>query len=120
MNGDKYNGLLNDVEIDGSIIFQGNLSFDGRLRSGEIVGENLVIGPNAVIQGNINASTLVLHGTVKGEVIVAERCEIRSTGSLTGNLVAARLTMQDGATLLGGVVITRDANAQANKPKPKA
>jgi cytoskeletal protein CcmA (bactofilin family) len=119
MNVEKYNGLLNDVEIDGSLIFHGSLSFDGRLRNGEIVGENLVIGPRAVIQGNIQATSLVLHGTVTGDVTVAERCDIRSTGNLTGNLVASRLAMEDGATLMGGVTIKRDA-AQSVKPKPES
>jgi cytoskeletal protein CcmA (bactofilin family) len=118
MNVEKYNGLLNDVEINGSVIFQGSLSFDGRLRNGEIVGENLVIGPRAVIQGNITATSLVLHGTVTGDVSVSERCDIRATGNLTGNLLASRLAMEDGATLMGGVTIKRDA--QAGKLKPKA
>jgi len=113
MHDERRSTLLRDVEIAGNIIFAGHLTFDGQLRDGDIAGEDLVIGPRAVIQGNIRASSLVLHGSVTGEVMVTGSCEIKGTASLVGSLVSSRLAMEDGAKLVGGVVITRDAAKQS-------
>jgi len=107
MNADRSSNLLHDVDVTGTITFVGFLTFDGQLRSGDLVGEDLVVGPNAIIHGNIKATSLVLHGSVTGEVAVAERCEIKGTASLVGSLITGRLAVHDGATLLGGVVVTR-------------
>jgi len=107
MNADTFSNLLHDVDVTGTITFAGHLTFDGQLRNGDLIGKDLVVGPRAIIQGNIKATSLVLHGSVTGEVAVAERCEIRGTASLVGSLIAGRLAVHDGATVLGGIVVTR-------------
>jgi len=97
MNADTFSNLLHDVDVTGTITFAGHLTFDGQLRNGDLIGKDLVVGPRAIIQGNIKATSLV----------VAERCEIRGTASLVGSLIAGRLAVHDGATVLGGIVVTR-------------
>jgi len=107
MNADRSSSLLHDVEVHGTITFTGHLTFDGQLQNGDLIGEGLVIGPKAVIQGNVKATSLILHGSVTGEVSVVECCEIKGTANLTGSLVAGRLVVHDGAALQGGVVVIK-------------
>jgi cytoskeletal protein CcmA (bactofilin family) len=111
MNADQSSNVLSDVEITGTITFTGGLSFDGKLQNGDMDGEDLVLGPKAQIKGNINASSLVLHGAVTGDVLVAGRCELKGSASLVGSLITNRLAMDEGATLIGNVEIT---------PQPKS
>ncbi|MDR3405859.1 MAG: polymer-forming cytoskeletal protein [Chthoniobacter sp.] len=109
--------ILNDVEITGTITFQGELSFDGQLHEGEIIGEHLVVGPTARIEGNIQVATLILHGSVIGNVLVTDRCKLTGTANLVGGLTTNRLAMDDGATLIGNAEITPDTKARPPLPK---
>jgi len=106
MNVDKSSAVLNDVEITGTITFTGDLSFDGKLQQGDMNGEDLVLGSKARIDGNISADSLVLHGSVTGDVMVTGRCELKGSASLVGSLITNRLAMDEGATLIGAVEIT--------------
>jgi cytoskeletal protein CcmA (bactofilin family) len=111
--------ILSDVEITGTLTFTGELSFDGQLHGGDIIGEILVIGPKAKINGNIQAASLVLHGTVQGDVLVTGRCELKGSASLVGSLTTNRLAMDEGATLIGKAEITPDAKHRTVQQKPR-
>jgi cytoskeletal protein CcmA (bactofilin family) len=107
--------ILSDVEVSGTINFKGELTFDGQLHNGDIIGEILVLGPKARIQGNIQAAALTLHGSVTGDVMVTGRCELKGSASLVGSLTTNRLAMDEGATLIGKAEITPDTR---NRPTP--
>ena len=58
--GSSKNVLNSDVEIKGNIKFSGELTFDGKL-DGEIHTDGtLTLGDSAVINGNINAQSVVV------------------------------------------------------------
>ena len=118
MNADQFSTVLNDVEITGTITFTGGLSFDGKLQKGDMNGEDLEVGSKARIDGNINAESLVLRGSVTGDVMVTGRCELKGSASLVGSLITNRLAMDEGATLIGDVEITPQSNA--GSPHSKA
>ena len=105
--------ILSDVEISGTITFTGELTFDGQLHDGDIIGEILTLGPKARIKGNIQASALTLHGSVTGDVLVTGRCELKGSASLTGSLTTNRLAMDEGATLIGKAEITPDTKGRS-------
>src|SRR5215470_16888602 len=98
--------LSSDVEIKGSIKFQKELLIDGKVE-GEINSEGvLTIGENANIRGEIKAKSVTVYGKVQGNITVAERCELKSKSMLQGDLKAARLTIEDGATFIGKSEVT--------------
>jgi cytoskeletal protein CcmA (bactofilin family) len=109
--------ILNDVEITGTITFQGELSFDGQLHDGKIIGEDLVVGTTARIEGNIQVASLVVHGSVIGDVLVTNRCKLTGSANLVGSLTTNRLAMDDGATLIGNAEITPDIKARPTASK---
>jgi cytoskeletal protein CcmA (bactofilin family) len=92
--------LSGDVEIEGSITFQKELLIDGKVRGQIISGGVLTIGENAVIRGKIKSKSVTVHGKVRGN-ITAERCELKSKCTLQGDLKAARLIIEEGATFIG-------------------
>jgi cytoskeletal protein CcmA (bactofilin family) len=92
--------LSTDVEIEGSITFQKELVIDGKVQ-GQINSDGmLTIGENARIRGEIKTKSVTVHGKVRGN-ITAERCELKSKCTLRGDLKAARLIMEEGATFIG-------------------
>jgi len=92
--------LSSNVEIEGSITFQKELLVDGKVQGQIISGGVLTIGENAVIRGKIKSKSVTVHGKVRGN-ITAERCELKSKCTLQGDLKAARLIVEEGATFIG-------------------
>jgi cytoskeletal protein CcmA (bactofilin family) len=98
--------LSSDVEIKGSIKFQKELLIDGKVE-GEINSDGvLTIGENADIRGEIKTKSITVYGKVQGNITVGERCELKSRCTLQGDLKAARLVIEEGATFIGKSEVT--------------
>jgi cytoskeletal protein CcmA (bactofilin family) len=105
-SGNQRNLLSNDVEIKGSIKFQNDLTIDGKVE-GEIASPgNLTVGENAEIRGEIKTKSVTVHGKVHGNITVDERCELKGRSVLQGDLKAARLVIEEGATFVGKSEVT--------------
>jgi len=101
------NSLASDVEIKGSIKFQQDLSVDGKVE-GEITSSHgvLVVGQNAELRGEIKTKSVTVYGRVHGNITVDERCELKANAQLHGDLKAARLVIEEGATFVGKSEVT--------------
>jgi cytoskeletal protein CcmA (bactofilin family) len=98
--------LSSDVEIKGSIKFQKELLIDGKVE-GDINSDGvLTIGENADIHGEIKTKSITVYGKVHGNITVVERCELKSKCILQGDLKAARLIIEEGATFIGKSEVT--------------
>jgi cytoskeletal protein CcmA (bactofilin family) len=107
--------LSSDVEIKGSIKFQKELLIDGKVE-GEINSEGvLTIGENADIRGEIKTKSIIVFGKVQGNITVNERCELKSKCTLQGDLKAARLVIEEGATFIGKSEVTSGMSVTAAK-----
>ncbi len=105
-SGNSRNLLSSDVEIKGSIKFQNDLTIDGKVE-GEIASPgNLTVGENAEIKGEIKTKSVTVHGKVFGNITVDERCELKGRSVLQGDLKAARLVIEEGATFVGKSEVT--------------
>ena len=92
--------LSSGVKINGSIKAQKELVIDGTVQ-GKINSQGvLTIGENADIRGEIKAKSVTVYGKVHGNV-TAERCELKSTSTLEGDLRVASLIIEEGATFMG-------------------
>lgn len=105
MNGNNPNPGKNilsaDVEIKGNIKFGGELTFEGKLE-GEIQTDGtLLLGDSAVINGNINAQSVVVRGKVNGNIVAKEKIEIKTKAELFGDIRASKLTVEEGVTFVG-------------------
>jgi cytoskeletal protein CcmA (bactofilin family) len=105
------NNLSKDVEIKGSIKFANEFVFDGNLE-GEIssVDGILTVGENADVRGEVKSKTVIVKGKVHGNITVQERCELHSRSQLIGDLKAARLVIEEGATFVGKSEVTPSKN----------
>ena len=114
--------LSSDVEIKGSIKFQKELLIDGKVE-GEINSDGvLTIGENADIRGEIKTKSITVYGKVQGNITVGERCELKSRCTLQGDLKAARLVIEEGATFIGKSEVTSgkvQAGANSSPSRPE-
>jgi cytoskeletal protein CcmA (bactofilin family) len=106
--------------IKGEVTGSESLYIDGRVEGSiNLAGNRVTVGRNGVVAANINAREVVVLGKVRGNLTASDRVDIRSDGSLTGDVVAARISIEDGAFFKGGIDI-RKAGQKANGEEVKA
>ena len=84
-----------DVKVAGSLLIYGkvfgNIQSNGAVRT----------AAGSEVKGNIIAKEVTIGGKVDGDVEVDLKVTLGDTSSLTGNLKAATLTIEEGATFEG-------------------
>src|SRR5580704_6219687 len=99
--------------IKGEVTGSESLYIDGRVEGSiSLAGNRVTIGRNGVVAANINAREIVVLGKVRGNLTASDRVDIRSDGSLTGDVIAARISIEDGAFFKGGIDIRKGGQPQ--------
>jgi cytoskeletal protein CcmA (bactofilin family) len=110
--------------IKGEVTGSESLYIDGRVEGSiNLAGNRVTVGRNGVVAANINAREIVVLGKVRGNLTASDRVDIRSDGSLTGDVVAARISIEDGAFFKGGIDIRKTGqkpNGEEVKASPSA
>jgi cytoskeletal protein CcmA (bactofilin family) len=104
--------LSEDIDFFGVLTFEKPFLIRGRL-SGEIESRGLlVIDEGAVVEADINASRVIIRGSVKGNVIATEKVEITLAGGLEGNITAPEVFMETGCVFNGRCAMTERTNTE--------
>jgi cytoskeletal protein CcmA (bactofilin family) len=102
--------------IKGEITGSESLFIDGKVEGSiTIPGNRVTIGRNGQVSANISAREIVVLGKVRGNVTATDRVDIRAEGSLSGDVAAARISIEDGAFFKGGIDI-RKPDAKPGTP----
>jgi cytoskeletal protein CcmA (bactofilin family) len=92
--------------IKGEVTGSESLYIDGRVEGSiSLAGNRVTVGRSSVVSANITASEIVILGSVSGNLVATERADIRCDGSLTGDIVASRLAVEEGAVFKGHIDI---------------
>lgn len=107
------------TEIIGDIKFQGGLHLDGSIvgnmqGAGETASE-ITISDQGKIEGDIRVDSLVLNGSVIGDVYGAQRVELAAAARVTGTVYYRTLTMAPGAEVNGQLVHMEDSEPEPQK-----
>ena len=102
------------VQIKGEVSGEEDILVEGSVE-GRIVLQNhhLTIGPSGRLQAEVDAKVITIEGEVAGDVMAAEKVILTKQGSLTGDIKATRLSVEDGPFLKGTVEL-----APQKKEKP--
>ncbi len=128
MNGTgntSKNVLGSDVEIKGSLKFAGELTFEGKLEGDVQTDGMLHLGDSAIVNGNINAQSVVVRGKINGNINAKEKIEIKAKTELFGDIRASKLVIEEGVTFVGKTEVNPNkvapsANMQRPGEAPKA
>ena len=80
----------------------------------------VTIGEHGKAKADISAREIVILGNVHGNLDAGYRVEIRGHGSLTGNLTADRLSVDEGAVLKGSMEVREKESLAAQEELPSA
>lgn len=97
--------------VKGELTGSESLYVDGKVEGAiNLPGNRVTVGRNGQVAANIMAREIVVLGKVRGNCQASDRVDIRSEGSLTGDVVAARISIEDGAFFKGGIDIRKPGN----------
>ena len=93
--------LSRGVSIKGSVKFLNELLIDGEVEGTIDSTGTLTLGEHARICGEIRTKSVKVRGTVEGNILVTERCELQAGCTLRGDIEAPRLAVSEDATFVG-------------------
>ena len=102
--------------VKGEISGSESLYIDGKVEGTiSLTDSRVTIGRNGTVAASISAREVIILGKVHGNIQVTDRLEIRSEGSLTGDVITQRISVEDGAILKGSVQVraVEQKNSQA-------
>jgi cytoskeletal protein CcmA (bactofilin family) len=94
--------------VKGEVSGSESLYIDGKVEGAiNLPGNRVTVGRNGQVSANISAREVVVLGKVKGNINASDRVDIRSEGALTGDVIAQRISIEDGAFFKGGIDIRK-------------
>src|SRR5215475_14131317 len=107
--------------IKGEVTGSESLYIDGKVEGSiNLQGNRVTVGRNGQVTANITAREIIVLGKVRGNVNASDRVDIRSEGSLSGDVVAQRISIEDGAFFKGGIDIRKPGNEKSADAKPNS
>ncbi|MBO0911959.1 MAG: polymer-forming cytoskeletal protein [Acidobacteria bacterium] len=111
------------VSIRGDISGNEDFYVDGNVEGSiQLNGHSLTVGPNGKVHANIVARNVTVGGSIKGNIHVTERTEMRKTAVVTGDVQTRRIAIEEGAYFKGKLEIltssgSAGASTSANPPQ---
>ncbi len=105
-NGALESRISKGTKISGKLNFRELATIEGEAE-GEIIGDEIVIAPGALVAARIAAVRLTIAGNVTGEIIASERIELLSTARLRCTLTTPSLVLNEGAQFDGDCKMPR-------------
>jgi len=107
------------IEIKGTLSGGEDLFVEGRVEGKiELSQHSVTIGPSGHIKADILGRTIVVMGEVEGNLNGSEQIILRQTSKVRGNLVAPRVSLEDGSDFKGSIDMTSKPEVEA-KPLHK-
>jgi cytoskeletal protein CcmA (bactofilin family) len=98
-------------EFEGKLSFEGTVRIDGKL-TGEIFSDDvLIVGEGAEVKAEINVGSIIIEGTVHGNIHAKRSVEIHTPGRVRGNITTPSLYMEKGVLFDGNCQMESSASA---------
>lgn len=90
--------IKGEVSGDEDLLIQGRVEGTINLNANEVV-----VGESGQVSADIIAKTVKIDGKVNGDVTGSETVVISRLGNVRGNIIAPRVTLEDGAVFKGSI-----------------
>ena len=98
------------IKIKGEVTGEEDLLIQGRIEGTiSLPNQEVSIGQAGRVSADIKARVVRIEGEVTGDITGSEKVVITKSGNVRGNIVAPRVTLEDGAWVL--------VRASSNKPE---
>lgn len=108
------------IKIKGEVQVIGNegLHIEGSVEGTLSLRDNILsVGKEGRMKASVEARAIFVRGSVDGDLSGAEQVVIYSSGNVHGNIVAPRVTLEDGCRFIGS--IDTDVEPRPARTSPK-
>lgn len=102
-----------DISGDENLLIEGKV--DGKIR---LASNHVEIGQSGQVNADITAKVIKIAGQVRGDLTGTEKVVISRSGNVHGNIVAPRMTLEDGAIFKGSIDMDPSEPVPAKVAKP--
>ncbi|MBH81267.1 MAG: hypothetical protein CMQ49_12245 [Gammaproteobacteria bacterium] len=110
------------IRIKGDISGEENLAIEGKVEGTvTLPGHELSVGQSGEVRADVHANVVRIDGEVTGDIAGVEKVIISKNGRVKGNIVAPRVTLEDGAKFKGSIDMDpAEGSSKQSKPAIKA
>jgi cytoskeletal protein CcmA (bactofilin family) len=90
--------IKGDLSGEEDLIIQGKVNGTIQLRE-----KSLTVGSQGQVDANVLAHSVIVEGTVNGDLYGSERVSIRKTGNVQGNIVSPKVSLDEGCRFKGSI-----------------
>ncbi len=92
------------IQISGDVTGNEDLSIDGRVDGTVNLSDNaLTVGKEGQVNATVSARAIFVDGKLEGDLKGDEQVVVHSSGNVRGNIVAPRVTLEDGCKFKGSI-----------------
>ena len=92
------------IQISGDVTGNEDVRIEGRVEGTINLSDNvLTVGKEGQINATVTARAIFVEGQVEGDLKSVEQIVVRSSGNVRGNIVAPRVTLEDGCKFKGSI-----------------
>jgi len=104
-----------DSHFKGELTFERTAKINGKF-DGTIVGKGeLQVSQNALCKADVNAGAVAVDGRIEGNVKANDTVRLNGSGVVKGDITAAKMVMQEGASFYGMCAVGPDAGQAASR-----
>ena len=102
------------LHIKGEITGSESLYIEGKVEGSiSLPADRVTVGRDGRVSADIEAQEIVVLGEVVGSCEASDHFDIRSKGSVCGDIVVSRISVEDGAFLTGTIDIRQESAPEA-------
>ena len=91
------------IVVDGEITGDEDLVILGTVKGRISLRENITVEPSGVVEASVETATIIVNGSVTGDIQASERAELKTDCRMVGDIRAPRILIADGASFKGNV-----------------
>lgn len=105
------------ITIKGEVSGEEDLLIEGKVEGTiNLSNHEVSVGQSGKVSADIRASTVKIDGEVTGDISGNENVVISRTGNVRGNIIAPRVTLEDGAIFKGSIDMDPGDTAKGKVP----
>jgi len=100
-SGELDGYLGRNVRVQGDLVSENTLRFDGVVEGNLISRDELMMGTEGRVNGRVIGQDITIAGTVEGDVLALGKLDLLSSAVIRGEICGAQVTVHEGARIEG-------------------
>ncbi len=106
----KHSKIVGDILYTGGVHVEGEI--EGNLMAEEVDKGFVVVSESGLVKGEIRGPTIIVYGTVNGDVYATGTIELAAGAKINGSVYYNLLEMANGAEVNGSLVHQQSSRGQ--------